>query len=198
MFTGLITDVGVWAEYSSLETGIRARIHTRLADGHLEMGESIAVDGCCLTVVKQDRGWFDVEVSHESLARTNLADKKLGAKVNLERAMRLGDRLGGHWVQGHVDGVGTLAEIRPLGESHEIEIEVPPELSKYIVEKGSLTVSGVSLTVNRIVDSRVSINLIRHTWENTSLGTTGAGGKVNLEVDILAKHAEKLLAAYRR
>lgn len=197
MFTGLVAEVGTLAAVSSLASGVRLRIAAQLADEKLDMGESIAVDGCCLTLIGQGAGWFETEVSHESLACTNLGEKNAGSRVNLERALRLGDRLGGHWVQGHVDGVGGLAAIRPVGESHEIEVALPDDLRRYVVEKGSLTVSGVSLTVNRLLPQAAAINLIRHTWENTTLGQLPVGSKMNLEVDILAKYAESLLAPYR-
>lgn len=198
MFTGLVAAIGTLDTVTPLDTGVRLRIATALADGTLALGESIAVDGCCLTVVAQAPGAFDVEVSHESLARTSLGAKPAGAAVNLERAMRLGDRLGGHWVQGHVDGVGTLAAVREVGESHEIEIAFPAELGKYVVDKGSITVSGVSLTVNAVRDGRIAINLIPHTWTHTTFARTPVGSPVNLEVDVLAKYVESLVAPYRR
>lgn len=197
MFTGLVAEVGTLASVTPLASGVRMRIAADLADNQLGMGESIAVDGCCLTLVSQGAGWFETEVSHESLARTNLGEKAAGSRVNLERALRLGDRLGGHWVQGHVDGVGSLVAVRPVGESHEIEVSLPDELRRYVVDKGSLTVSGVSLTVNRLLPHAAAINLIRHTWENTTLGQLSLGSKMNLEVDILAKYAESLLKPYR-
>jgi riboflavin synthase len=197
MFTGLVAEVGTIQQITPLESGVRLRLGCQMADGSLELGESIAVDGCCLTVIAQGQGWFDTDVSHESLARTNLRAKEAGAPVNLERAMRLGDRLGGHWVQGHVDGVGALAGVKQVGESHEIEVSFPADLGKYIVEKGSITVSGVSLTVNAVVENRVRINLIPHTWAHTSLGRLAPGAAVNLEVDVLAKYVERLLAGYR-
>lgn len=198
MFTGLVAEVGHIESIAKLETGVRMRVAAALADGKLEIGESIAVDGCCLTVIAQSPGFFDLDVSHESLARTNLGEKTPGSPVNLERAMRLGDRLGGHWVQGHVDAVGKLAGVRAVGESHEIRIAVPADLRKYVVEKGSLTVSGVSLTVNAWAGDEITINLIPHTFTHTTLGGLAPGAGVNLEVDILAKYVENLLAAYRR
>lgn len=198
MFTGLVAGIGTLDAVTPLATGVRMRIATALADGKLELGESIAVDGCCLTVIAQAPGSFDVEVSHESLACTNLGAKQQGAPVNLERAMRLGDRLGGHWVQGHVDGVGTLAAVRDVGESHEIEIAFPAALGKYVVDKGSITVSGVSLTVNAVREGRIAINLIPHTWTHTTFACTPVGAPVNLEVDVLAKYVESLVAPYRR
>lgn len=198
MFTGLVAEVGRIESIGKLETGVRMRVAAALADGTLALGESIAVDGCCLTVIDQGRGFFDLDVSHESLARTNLGEKQPGSAVNLERAMRLGDRLGGHWVQGHVDAVGKLAGVRAVGESHEIRIAVPADLRKYVVEKGSITVSGVSLTVNGWVGDDITINLIPHTFTHTTLGSLAPGAGVNLEVDILAKYVENLLAAYRR
>ena len=200
MFTGLITHVGTFARVTPLEQdqGVRVRIESALSDGSLELGESIAVDGCCLTVVAHEPGWFDVELSPETLARTTFSERREGQPVNLERALRLGDRLGGHWVQGHVDGVGVLTRIQDLGDMHQVDIEVPENLQKYMVEKGSLTVSGISLTVNQVADSTASLTIIPHTWDHTTLGRLAAGARIHLEVDILAKYVESLLPANGR
>jgi riboflavin synthase len=194
MFTGLITHLGTISAAEPAPTGMRLRIDTSMADGSLVDGESIAVDGCCLTVVSHAAGRFETQLSHETLDRTTLGDLCTGTVVNLERALRLGDRLGGHWVQGHVDGVGQVTAVRRLDEMHEADIQVPPELGKYIVSKGSLTVAGVSLTVNRIADAAVALTLIPHTWNHTTFQYFQAGTRVNLEVDILAKYVESLAA----
>ncbi len=192
MFTGLIADIGVVARVDETEKGRRFRIEAALADDTLAMGESIAVDGCCLTVVAFGPGWFEVELSHETLERTTHARTAGGVRVNLERAMRLGDRLGGHIVQGHVDGVGTIEAVRAVGEAHELDFRIPDDLGRYVVEKGSITLSGISLTVNRIAGTRVGVTIIPHTWTHTTLGTLTPGAGVNVEVDILAKYVESL------
>ncbi len=198
MFTGLISHVGTLTRIEPMEDGRRIRVETSLSDGSLELGESIAVDGCCLTATRFDNGWFEAELSHETLARTAFGDMQEGRAVNLERAMRVGDRLGGHWVQGHVDGVGTLREVRPHGDMYDVDVETPAELARYIVEKGSIAIAGISLTVNRCDGALVGLTIIPHTWEHTTLARLRAGDRVNLEVDILAKYVESLLAHGRR
>lgn len=192
--------MGTFAHITPLEqdAGIRVRIETPLSDGSLELGESIAVDGCCLTVVAHETGWFETELSPETLARTTFSEPREGHPVNLERALRVGDRLGGHWVQGHVDGIGTLSAIRAVGDMHQLDIGLPAELRRYIVEKGSLAVAGISLTVNQVTDSTASLTIIPHTWEHTTLGRLETGARINLEVDILAKYVESLLPVHGR
>jgi riboflavin synthase len=197
MFTGLITHIGAVASVQPTAKGMRLRIATAMADATLTLGESIAVSGCCLTVVSQGDGWFETELSHETLARTALDQAAVGEKVNLERALRLSDRLGGHIVQGHVDGVGTVQDVRSVGEAFEVDVEVPPDLRKYIVEKGSLCIAGVSLTVNRVHGNVAGVTLIPHTWNHTTLCGLMSGSRVNLEVDVLAKYVESLMAAAR-
>jgi riboflavin synthase len=198
VFTGLVEDVGVIA---ALERGgDRLELVVRpaaLPAGELALGESVAIDGVCLTVTERDAASFRVLAGAETLARTALGDLAVGARVNLERAMRLGDRMGGHLVQGHVDGVGTLAVRRDDGANLVLVIEAPPALARYLVEKGSVAVDGVSLTVNRVVADGFEVALIPHTVAATALGDKPACSRLNLEVDIIAKYVERLTVAHR-
>ncbi len=204
MFTGIITGVGrIVASHdlgSSLQHGKRLAI--ACPAGYLDdvgLGDSIALNGACMTVTSLDHPLqqFTIDISAESLAKTTGLVQ--GAQVNLEKALRAGDRLGGHIVSGHVDGVGRVSHFAQVGESWELRIQAPAELARYLAYKGSITVNGVSLTVNQVQDNaagaEISINLIPHTVQNTSLGqlTTGAG--VNLEIDTVARYVERMLAA---
>ena len=157
------------------------------------LGASIAVNGCCLTVVDQGDGWWEADVTEESYARTNLGDLAAGSPVNLERPVRLEDRLGGHLVQGHVDAVGEI--VRPVPD---LQVRMPAELTRYVVEKGSITVDGISLTVVDALDDGFTVAVIPHTAEVTTLGSKGPGDRVNLEVDVMAKYVERLLEGYTR
>lgn len=195
MFTGLIQDVG---EVASLERGAartRLRIRTaKLPAGRLAHGESIAVDGCCLSIVAQGPGSFTVEVSPETLARTTLGGFREGTRVNLERALALGDRLGGHLVLGHVDGVGRIVEKGREGDFLRLVFEVPPSVEPWLVEKGSVAVDGISLTVNEIRGARFSVMLIPETQVATALAAKEPGASVNLEGDVIGKYVARLLA----
>jgi riboflavin synthase len=187
MFTGIIEELG---RLESLRDG-RLRIGaTHVIDG-VELGESIAVNGCCLTVVAFGNGWWEADVSEETIARTSLARLHDGDPVNLERAVRASDRLGGHIVQGHVDGVGEVVEPVP-----DLRVRVPHGLLRYLVEKGSVTVDGVSLTIVAPLDDGFTVAIIPHTADVTTLGTKRPGDLVNLEVDVMAKYVERLVSAY--
>ena len=195
MFTGLVEDTGIVEGVKpgadSLVLAIRPG---RLQVAELAIGESVAIDGVCLTVTERIEGAFTVTAVSETLRRTTLGVCAPGGRVNLERAMRLGDRLGGHMVQGHVDGVGMLGGRRPVGDGLEIEVRAPAPLMRYVVEKGSIAVDGVSLTVARLLDEDAfAIALIPHTAAATTLGDKPVGGRVNLEVDMIAKYVERLL-----
>ena len=202
MFTGIIAAVGTIVERMPLAGGQRITIDTAgLGLDDVALGDSIAVDGCCLTVVEQAGGRASFDVSLESIART--AGFDLGRKVNLEKALRLSDRLGGHLVSGHVDGVGTLREFSEVGESWKLVVEAPAGLGRYIAEKGSITVNGISLTVNAVSDgpgvpgeriTAFAVNIIPHTLEMTNLGEHRPGARVNLEIDMLARYVERLRA----
>ena len=188
MFTGIVEELG------TLDARDGHRLTFRCTPSFLDgtaVGDSIAHNGCCLTVVALGDGAYDVDVVDETLSRTNLGDLRPGDPVNLERPLRLADRLGGHLVQGHVDAVGTILDPAPA-----LRVSLDPVLSRYVVEKGSITVDGCSLTVVSVGDDWFSVAIIPHTAEVTTLGRKGPGDRVNLEVDVMAKHAEKLLAAY--
>ena len=204
MFTGIITGVGriaaIHALGSSLSHGKRLAIDCPpLYLDDVGLGDSIAINGACMTVTALDLAsrQFTVDVSAESLDKT--AGLSRPGPVNLEKALRANDRLGGHLVSGHVDGVGTVSKFDQVGESWELLILAPPELAKYLAYKGSITVNGVSLTVNRVADLRdgcqISINLIPHTVENTALGTLTSGAHVNLEIDQIARYVERMLSS---
>jgi len=193
MFTGIIEAVGKIQRIAPLEAGLCLDISPgtlKLCD--VEIGHSIAVNGVCLTVTALANGMFSVDVSRETLSCTEGLDKQDG-RVNLEQAMRLSDRIGGHLVSGHIDGVGEVVKFEPVGENHLLVIRVPPSLSRYIVKKGSITVNGVSLTVNTMAADEFEANLIRHTLAMTTLNELKAGAKVNLEVDMLARYVEQLM-----
>lgn len=192
MFTGIIQSVGRVAAIE--RRGGDARLHIAglpLADGAL--GESIAVSGVCLTAVAFTGDGFLADVSGETLACTTLGDWSVGQAVNLERALAVGDRLGGHIVSGHVDGVGEVVARRPDGRSERFTLRAPAALARYIAAKGSITVDGVSLTVNTVDGTTFGVNIVPHTLAHTSLGALRAGSRVNLEVDLLARYLERLL-----
>lgn len=159
------------------------------------LGESIAINGACLTVIAFDQKAFEVELSSETLTLTTLGELEIGQEVNMERAVRVGDRLGGHMVTGHVDGIATVISVQPEGEMSKLRLAVPADLSSYIARKGSLTVDGVSLTVNAIEHSRVDLLIIAHTQNVTTLGALAARSRVNIEVDLVARYVERLLQA---
>lgn len=188
MFTGIVTDVGRVRSIRETNRDVRMEIETNYDLASIEMGASVAHAGCCLTVVEKGEGWFAVEVSGETRAMTTLGDWKEGQKVNLERPARVGDELGGHIVSGHVDGVGEVVSITPEGGSHRIRIRAPRPLHRFIAPKGSITVDGVSLTVNEVEDDVFGVNIIPHTWDVTTIGLLSPGSKVNLEIDMLARY----------
>lgn len=188
MFTGIVTDVGRVRAVRETNRDLRFEIETRFDLSTVDLGASIAHAGCCLTVVEKGEGWFAVEVSGETLAHTSLGDWEVGRPVNLERSARVGDELGGHIVSGHIDGVGEVLSVESEGGSHRVKIRVPRPLHRYIAQKGSIAVEGVSLTVNEVEDDVFGINLIPHTWDVTTLGTLKPGSRVNLEIDMLARY----------
>ena len=194
MFTGLVADLGTVTSVDATADGVRLAVSTALAP-EIHEGDSVSVNGVCLTATTITDGRFSADVMRETLRRSSLAEVAEGAEVNLELPLRAGDRLGGHVVQGHVDGVGTIAEVREDGFSRVIEISVGGrDLLRYVVEKGSIAVDGISLTVASVTDERFSVALIPETLERTNLGAAAPGQPVNLEVDVLAKYVEKLVA----
>jgi riboflavin synthase len=194
MFTGLIADLGSVTAIERDSDGGTLEISTRLADELCE-GDSIAVNGVCLTAIAPQDGRFRAQAMEETLRRSSLDSLEVGSPVNLELALRADGRLGGHIVQGHVDGTGTIERVREEGFARVLEIEVSSELARYLVEKGSVTVDGVSLTVSEVRGDGFSVSLIPETLARTNLGGAQIGDRVNIEVDILAKHVEKLMEA---
>jgi riboflavin synthase len=192
VFTGLVADLGTVTAVDATADGVRLAVATSLAP-ELHEGDSVAVNGVCLTATAIADGHFSADVMHESLRRSSLAEVAQGSAVNLELPLRASDRLGGHVVQGHVDGVGVVRETRADGFARVVTVGAPPELLRYVVEKGSIAVDGVSLTVAAIGGDWFSVALIPETLERTTLGTATVGRPVNLEVDVLAKYVEKLV-----
>ena len=194
MFTGIITDIG---EVVRLEQrgDLRARIATGYDIAGIEIGASICCDGVCLTVVTKGPDWFEVDASAESVGLTNLGDWAEGTRLNLERALRVGDELGGHIVSGHVDGVAEVVAITEEGDSTRMQFRAPDALAKFIAPKGSVALNGTSLTVNEVQGSIFGVNLIPHTKEVTTWGLTKAGDRVNLEIDTLARYVARLAEA---
>ncbi|MBX9459963.1 MAG: riboflavin synthase [Brevundimonas sp.] len=188
MFTGIVTDIGRVRSIRQTERDRRYEIETAWDTAGIDLGASISHAGCCLTVTEKGPGWFAVEVSGETLSKTRLGDWAEGDRVNLERAAKLGDEMGGHIVSGHVDGLGRVVAIEPEGGSHRVHIEAPAPLHRYIAPKGSITVDGVSLTVNAVEGQRFEVNIIPHTWTATTLGSLNPGDPVNLEIDMLARY----------
>lgn len=195
MFTGIISAIGKITQRQPLEKGVRLTVSAPDLDlKDVALGDSIAHGGVCLTVISKKKDSYQVDVSKETLNCTTGLDTE-GAEVNLEKALRLSDRLGGHLVSGHVDGVGEVVKFDQIGESHELVIKAPKALSKYIARKGSITVNGVSLTTNTVKGRKFSINLIPHTVEVTTLKHLKPGSPVNLEIDLIARYAERIMGA---
>ncbi|MBI5446978.1 MAG: riboflavin synthase [Deltaproteobacteria bacterium] len=197
MFTGIVQDVGRFLRTQVRGAGRTIELATGLDVSDFQLGESVAVNGVCLTVTAAGRGSFEADVSPETLRRSNLGDLKAGSPVNLERALRPIDRLGGHFVLGHVDATGRLASRRTEGEFQVLTFEADAEVLRYLVEKGSVAVDGVSLTVSACDARTFSVAAIPHTLERTNLPALAPGGRVNLEVDVLGKYVEKLLKPSR-
>ncbi len=199
MFTGIITDIGAIDAVEN-RGDRRVRIATAYDTATIDHGASIACSGVCLTVVDKGPGWFAVDVSGETVSRTASAQWHEGRRLNLERALKVGDELGGHIVTGHVDGVATVLSVHPQGDSRRIEFAVPASLARYLAAKGSVTVDGVSLTVNDVADqpdgtTHFSVNIIPHTAEVTTLGGLETGQQVNIEIDVLARYLQRMEAA---
>ena len=193
MFTGIIESVGQVQSLQSVGGDIRLRIQTNLDMSDVHLGDSIATNGICLTVIEWGDDWYAADVSRESLNRTTLAHWKVGQAVNVEKAMLPTTRFGGHIVSGHVDAVGEITVVREDARSLDFEVTAPAEIARYLAEKGSVTVDGISLTINHLRGRVLSLNLIPHTAERTNIGTWKTGAKVNLEVDVLARYIERLL-----
>jgi riboflavin synthase len=193
MFTGLVADIGTVDRIESGDDGARLRIRTELT-GELSDGESIAVNGACLTAVAVDEDGFEADVMNQTLEQTSLGPLEPGGRVNLELPLRASDRLGGHLVQGHVDATGEVAGVREDGFARRLTVAVPPGLRRYVVERGSVAVDGVSLTVAALTDDGFEVSLIPETLERTTLGDAEPGTRVNLELDVVARYVERLVS----
>ncbi|MBN1213716.1 MAG: riboflavin synthase [candidate division Zixibacteria bacterium] len=192
MFTGLIETVGILKEMKTRGNYRILTISSSLPVEEIKNGESIACDGACLTVVGVKKGGFTVEASQETVERTILSNYKTGARINLERALRVGDRLGGHFVSGHIDDTGTVDYFKPVGESWELAVKFDLQHDIYVVEKGSVAINGLSLTVNKCRPGWLTVNLIPHTVKVTAIGALKAGDRVNLEFDLIGKYVARL------
>lgn len=191
MFTGIITDIGRIAELEQ-RGDLRARIETVYDMETVDLGASIACDGCCLTVIEKGPNWFDVEISAESISKTNIGDWAVDKRINLERALKVGDELGGHIVSGHVDGVAEIVAVLDEGDSTRVTLRAPEALAKYIAPKGSVALNGTSLTVNEVNGCDFGINFIPHTKQVTTWGGVAVGQRINLEIDTLARYVARL------
>ncbi|WP_294609086.1 riboflavin synthase [uncultured Roseovarius sp.] len=196
MFTGIITDVGRIQQVEQ-RGDLRARIATKYDTSRIDIGASIACDGVCLTVVALGADWFDVDISAETVSKTNLSGWGEGRRVNLERALKVGDELGGHIVSGHVDGLAEVVGLRDEGDSTRVTLRAPKELARFIAPKGSVALNGTSLTVNEVSGQDFGINFIPHTKEVTTWGDVALGDMVNLEIDTLARYVARLAEAER-
>ena len=195
MFTGIIEDVGVLKKLEKIGSGARATVVTRLAAGDgIGLGDSVAVDGCCLTATRIDAQTFDADLSAETLARTSLGRFAAGTRVNLERSLPAGGRMGGHVVQGHVDGVGEVVSIARDGETRVVTVRAPADHLPFFAEKGSVAVDGVSLTVNGVTKDGFHVTLVPFTLEHTTFGDLETGDRVNLETDVMAKYVVRALS----
>lgn len=193
MFTGIIESVGQVESLQNVGGDVRLRIQSNLDMSDVHLGDSIATNGICLTVTEWGNNWYSTDVSRESLNRTTLGQWQIGQRVNVEKAMLPTTRFGGHIVSGHVDTVGEITVVRSDARSLYFEVTAPVEIARYLAEKGSVTVDGISLTINHLHGNVISLNLIPHTAERTNIGTWKVGTKVNLEVDVLARYIERLL-----
>ncbi len=191
MFTGIVTDMGEIVELEQ-RGDLRARIKTSYDTAGIDIGASIACNGVCLTAIELGPDWFDVEISAESVSKTNIGTWTVGARVNLERALKVGDELGGHIVSGHVDDVAEIVKIRDEGDSTRVTIKTTPALSRFIASKGSITLNGTSLTVNEVEGDEFGVNFVPHTKKVTTWGEMAEGDKVNLEVDTMARYVARL------
>lgn len=191
MFTGIITDIGTIVALEA-QGDLRARIATQYDTSSIDLGASIASDGVCLTVVALGEDWYEVQISAETVAKTNIGAWQPGRRVNLERALRVGDELGGHIVSGHVDGVAKVVDLRDEGDSTRIRLRAPDDLARFIAPKGSVALNGTSLTVNEVAGVEFGINFIPHTKEVTTWGDVAVGDLINLEIDTLARYVARL------
>jgi riboflavin synthase len=193
MFTGLIEETGFIRQRRSISGGLQFLISAEKIMSDLKTDDSVGVDGVCLTVIRIDEHGFWTEAVGETLEKTTIGQLGSGARVNLERAMRLSDRLGGHLVLGHVNGIGRVVSIAKRGDNYFLEIDLPPGLERYAIDEGSVAVNGISLTIAALHGNRVGLSIIPHTWRQTNLAGLSSGAAVNIESDVLARYVEKLL-----
>ncbi|MTH99475.1 riboflavin synthase [Roseibium sp. RKSG952] len=194
MFTGIVTDIGTIVELEQ-QGDLRARIRTDYDTATIDIGASIASDGVCLTVIALGDDWYDVQISAETVSKTNLDKWQVGKRVNLERALKVGDELGGHIVSGHVDGVADVVSVEDEGDSTRVVLRAPADLARFIAPKGSVALNGTSLTVNDVEGREFGINFIPHTKEVTTWGDVAVGDRINLEIDTLARYVARLASA---
>ena len=194
MFTGIITDIGTLINKNYIkDKDFRFRIKVKWVTKNIILGSSICCNGVCLTVVKTGFNWFEVDVSEESLSRTNFLNIDLKDKINLEKSLKIGDELGGHSVTGHIDDTAKLIDINPVKSSFELKFRVQEEIIRYITSKGSIALNGISLTINKVKDSDFSVNIISHTWNNTNISYLKLNDNVNLEIDIISRYVNRYL-----
>ncbi len=193
MFTGLVQDIGIIRNIDSSRGDLRIEIETNMNMSKVQMGASICCSGCCLTVVQKTKNSFFVDVSAESLDKTIIGAWEVMTRVNLEPSLKVGDELGGHFVSGHVDATTEILSITKDGGSHRLKIAYPKDLGQYITAKGSITIDGISLTVNELDNTGFGVNIIPHTWDNTTLSDRKVGDKVNIEIDMLARYVSRII-----
>lgn len=191
MFTGIITHIGTVANIDKSSGDWKIFIQTTIDTNKVAIGASVACSGCCLTVIDKADGWFAFNVSGETLSKTTLNEWQTGSRLNLELSMKLGDEIGGHMVSGHVDGIARLESIKQEGDSHRLKISVPQEFALYMAPKGSVALDGISLTVNEVEGNVFGVNIIPHTWTQTTLGEKKVGDALNMEVDLLARYVAR-------
>jgi riboflavin synthase len=193
MFTGIIEEIGKIEKITPIAGGLSIKIKAEKILNDVAVNDSVCIDGVCLTVTQLDNSSFLVDAVGATLEKTTFNNVKADASVNLERSVRLNDRLGGHLVQGHVNGVGKINEIKKLGENYLVKINIPDDLGKYLIKEGSIAINGISLTIADLDNAEISLSIIPHTWQKTNLKDKKVNDKVNVEIDILAKYVEKLL-----
>jgi len=194
MFTGIVEEIGKIDKSTPIAGGLGMKINAEKVLEDIKVNDSICVDGVCLTITKYDKNSFLVDAVGATLEKTTFNKFQPNDLVNLERSVRLNDRLGGHLVQGHVNGIGTISEIQKLGENYLIKIKIPVELERYVIKEGSIAINGISLTIADLVKNEITISIIPHTWQNTNLKAKKVNDPVNIEIDMLAKYVEKLLS----
>lgn len=198
MFTGIIEEIGNATAVENIAGGLRIKIRAEKKFNELKVGDSVSVNGVCLTVIRNVEKYFWIDAVGETLIKSTLKNIKTNSFVNLERALRLSDRFGGHLVQGHVNGIGIISSINKLGENYKLVIEIPKELSHYMIDEGSVAIDGISLTIAKVENTTLNFSIIPYTWSNTILMFKKLGDEVNIEVDIIAKYLEKYLGQMKK